>query len=41
MVYGLPVTWEADIKTKIMNEVFDLTKKSGIKLPESKLANIR
>lgn len=40
MVYGLPATWDADIENRIMDEVLELAKKSGIQLPESKLVNM-
>ncbi|MBS3771306.1 MAG: neutral/alkaline non-lysosomal ceramidase N-terminal domain-containing protein [Bacteroidales bacterium] len=37
MVYGLPGTWEADIETRIIQEVLDLARQAGVDMPESEL----
>lgn len=37
MVYGLPATWQADIETKIIQEVMDLARQTGVTMPESEL----
>ncbi|MBS3776807.1 MAG: hypothetical protein KGY70_16535, partial [Bacteroidales bacterium] len=37
MVYGLPGTWNADIETRIIQEVLDLARQAGVDMPESEL----
>jgi hypothetical protein len=37
IVYELPSTWTADIEARIMYELVQLAKETGIKIPESKL----
>jgi len=37
MVYGLPGTWDADIETRIIQEVLDLARQAGVAMPEAEL----
>ncbi|MFW5901373.1 MAG: neutral/alkaline non-lysosomal ceramidase N-terminal domain-containing protein [bacterium] len=37
MVYGLPGTWEADIETRIIQEILDLARQAGVTMPEAEL----
>jgi hypothetical protein len=37
IVYDLPSTWQADVESKIISAVINLSQETGIILPESKL----